>query len=130
MSDVNDEILRRLGGAWQVLPGLAHRLARLLHGVARRAVPHGSSQERWLLPVWHLRRASRRRPIQPAPVVLEGGLDLPPHGGNVFGTLEVAGWAFSQAGAIEQIQIYLSGEFLGDATYGWLRPDVVAARPH
>jgi hypothetical protein len=97
------------------------RLARLLHSAARRAVPQGSPQQRLLAPVWRQRRAT---------VVMEGCLDLPAPGGDVFGSLEVAGWAFSQVGTIKRIDVYLGEILLGNASYGWLRPDVVAALPH
>lgn len=61
---------------------------------------------------------------------MEGGLDLPEPDDVSYGIVLVGGWAVSHAGTIAGIHVLLDRQPLGDAPYGWKRPDVTAARTH
>jgi len=58
-----------------------------------------------------------------------GFLDGPSPEETVSGTIEVFGWALDDDGPIERVEIYLDGEYIGDAIYGDPRPDVANDYP-
>ena len=58
-----------------------------------------------------------------------GFLDSPSPDKTVSGTFEVFGWALDDHGPIERVEIYLDGEYIGDAIYGDPRPDVANDYP-
>lgn len=51
-------------------------------------------------------------------------------GAQISATCRVAGWAVSDAGAIERVEAFLGDHLLGAVSYGVARPDLVAAFPH
>jgi len=65
----------------------------------------------------------------PEPLIVEGGVDSPAEGDVTYGSLEVTGWAFSHRASIESVQVFFDRKFLGNARYGYRRPDVVATLP-
>lgn len=69
----------------------------------------------------------KERMDPPSPI--EFCLDVPAANGSCGNYLEVIGWAFSKLGAIESIGVFLNGRLIGNAEYGFERPDVAAALP-
>ena len=59
-------------------------------------------------------------------MTIEGGIDSPAEDEVCYGSFEVTGWAFSQRAPIHRVQVFFDGEFLGEARWGYRRPDVVA----
>ena len=58
-----------------------------------------------------------------------GYLDNPSEGQTIFGTINVFGWALDDSGPIDRVEIYLDGEYIGNAVYGDPRPDVANDYP-
>lgn len=54
---------------------------------------------------------------------LIGFIDVPAAGDTVSGTIEIAGWALDEV-KMDRVEIYLDGQYLGNAAYGNSRPDV------
>lgn len=107
-------------------------LMQVLRGIRRRVAPYGTQRDRVLSRGLHSLRRARNTDLSPSPPesVIEGILDSPPPDSSCHGALNVAGWAVSPRGAIEHIRIFLEGQLIGEASYGWIRPDVVATHPH
>ncbi len=59
----------------------------------------------------------------------EGRLDLPQPDQALAGTVEVGGWASSNAAPVQQVEVFLANHLLGLAEYGSYRPDVIQSRP-
>ncbi|MCP4140196.1 MAG: amidohydrolase family protein [Chloroflexi bacterium] len=57
-----------------------------------------------------------------------GYLDTPAPDEKISGTYIIAGWALDDA-PIDRIELYLDGEYIGDAFYGVPRPDVASDYP-
>lgn len=55
---------------------------------------------------------------------VEGHIDTPTDNAIVAGTSLIEGWAKIQGSAIDRIEIWIDGNYQGDATYGLPRPDV------
>lgn len=74
------------------------------------------------------RRLSRKfRKETPPPIICN--LDLPLANSRNDLHLELYGWALSNKGTIERIEVFIDGKRLGEAEYGLDRPDVAAALP-
>jgi hypothetical protein len=62
------------------------------------------------------------------PTTPAGSLDNPPAGATVTGTVSVGGFAVDVAAAtgtgVNRVQIFLNGEYKGDAVYGRTRSDI------
>ncbi len=52
-----------------------------------------------------------------------GFIDAPVPDETIAGKIEIAGWALDEI-KIDRVEIYLDGQFIGNATYGNPRPDV------
>lgn len=52
-----------------------------------------------------------------------GFIDVPVPNQTISGKIEIAGWALDEI-KIDRVEIYLDGQFIGNATYGNPRPDV------
>lgn len=57
-----------------------------------------------------------------------GYIDQPSNGQLVSGVTPVVGWALDGEG-VSQVQVYLDGDFQGNAVYGLSRPDILARYP-
>jgi hypothetical protein len=57
-----------------------------------------------------------------------GDIDLPVEGGFFGGVVMITGWALDPEG-IDLVQIFVDGEFVGNATRGFSRPEVAADHP-
>ncbi len=115
---------------WTDRPGW--ELMQVLRGIRRRVAPYGTQRDRVLSRGLHRFRRAPNTDLSPSPPesVIEGILDSPAPDSSCHGALSVAGWAVSPRGAIEHIRILLEGQLIGEASYGWIRPDVVATHPH
>jgi hypothetical protein len=58
-----------------------------------------------------------------------GSVDSPASNTQLFGTTNVAGWAFDNV-AVSKVDVYVDGILAGTATYGGSRPDVANDWPH
>ncbi|HEY6136779.1 MAG TPA: Ig-like domain-containing protein [Thermoanaerobaculia bacterium] len=58
-----------------------------------------------------------------------GFIDVPRTYDYVRGNVTFQGWAVSETGFIQQVEILVDGNFMGPAAYGFQRPDVQAAYP-
>lgn len=58
-----------------------------------------------------------------------GFLDSPAPNETISGTFNIYGWALDDDGPIDRVEIYLDGEYIGDAHYGDPRPDVANDYP-
>jgi hypothetical protein len=60
-------------------------------------------------------------------------IDLPSNGATISGMVTLAGWAIDNiymvGTAISSVQVYVDGQPVGSATYGFNRPDVCAVYP-
>jgi len=52
-----------------------------------------------------------------------GSIDIPVLDETISGTIEIAGWALDEI-KIDRVEIYLDGQLIGNAAYGYPRPDV------
>jgi N-acetylmuramoyl-L-alanine amidase len=57
-----------------------------------------------------------------------GSIDLPVEGGFFGGVVMVTGWALDPDG-VTQVQVFVDGSFVGNATHGFSRPEVAADHP-
>ena len=70
-----------------------------------------------------------------APVVFDsesipfGYVDTPAPDETISGIYQLAGWALVDGGPIDRIELYIDGEYIGNAVYGVPRPDVAADHP-
>jgi len=62
--------------------------------------------------------------------VPNGFLDSPGPGATASGIFNVYGWALDDHGSIVKLEVYLDGEYIGDALYGTPRPDVADDYPN
>ncbi|HEY5729735.1 MAG TPA: amidohydrolase family protein, partial [Anaerolineales bacterium] len=58
-----------------------------------------------------------------------GYLDSPAAEETISGIFTLFGWALVDGGPIDRVEIYLDGEYIGNAIYGDPRPDVAADYP-
>jgi hypothetical protein len=58
-----------------------------------------------------------------------GFIDVPRTYDYVKGNVTFQGWAISETGFIQQVEILVDGNFMGPAAYGFQRPDVQNAYP-
>lgn len=59
-----------------------------------------------------------------APTVPFGFLDSPAPDESISGTHTIFGWVVDDDGPIDRVEIFLDGEFIGQAVYGDPSPDV------
>lgn len=79
-------------------------------------------------PVPVARRIYRKLRKDPPPPII-CNIDLPLSNSRNDLHLELYGWAVSNKGSIERIEVFIDGKLLGEAEYGLDRPDVAAALP-
>ncbi|HSG44751.1 MAG TPA: amidohydrolase family protein, partial [Anaerolineales bacterium] len=58
-----------------------------------------------------------------------GYIDVPALDETISGIYQVSGWALVDGGPIDRVEIYLDGEYIGNAVYGSPRPDVATDYP-
>ena len=75
-------------------------------------------------------RSFERTIVVTPPPPICGGLDLPAQHAGCASAVEVGGWAFSTAGMIERIEVFLDDRKLGNAVYGYERLDVAVEYPN
>lgn len=57
-----------------------------------------------------------------------GHIDLPVEGGWFGGVVMITGWALDPDG-VQRVSVFVDGTFVGNATYGFSRPEVAADHP-
>ena len=58
-----------------------------------------------------------------------GYVDTPAPDETISGIFNLFGWALVDGGPIDRVEIYIDGEYIGNAVYGVPRPDVAADYP-
>jgi hypothetical protein len=58
-----------------------------------------------------------------------GYIEMPQRDDLVGGTVTFYGWALDENGGIRNVGIYIDGQFMGPAAYGYSRPDVHKVYP-
>jgi len=58
-----------------------------------------------------------------------GYIDIPTRYDYVGGSTTFQGWAFDENGGVVAVEIIIDGNYIGQAEYGFARPDVVEAHP-
>ena len=59
-----------------------------------------------------------------------GFIDFPDKMDFIKGTVTFRGWALDQNAGVRAVEIYIDGQFMGNAAYGFPRPDVVPHYPN